>query len=94
MQDKKQYFSLAIAEEARDSLNKLAKLYKLTQSEVIETLISTASMPYTIELLEKQAAEKERGRRERNSNRQKLRKAISALSEEELNEILKAKGIQ
>ena len=88
MKDKQTYFSLAIDEPSRVTLNAIAKLHKLSQSEVIEAMLSCAESDYMNLVFAQAAADKKSTRDINAKKREALRKAMSKLSAEEMEEIL------
>lgn len=93
MENDKPYFSLAIDFEAKNKLNELTKLYKLTQSEVIEALLTIANSEVAVLSFEEKVKTKYLNREERISKKKKLRKALSSIPDTELLKILRDKGL-
>lgn len=97
MSDNKQHFSLAIEKESRDTLNIVTKSYGLTQSEIVEALMmvikNNPENTVLSDAFKLKRKEKEAQRAVKHIKKAGLRKALSKISEDELEKILSDKGL-
>ena len=93
--NEKPYFSLAIEKTSKEALDLLTNKHALSQSEVIEVLLDASAR--LSDLLENdfdsKKEQKSASRNEIRAKKSSLRKAIAKISPDEMERILKDKGL-
>jgi hypothetical protein len=93
----KPYFSLAIKGDSKNTLDSLTSEHGLTQSEVIEALLDSTNDLAVKEALHNmlvaKKAQKMQEREALHAKKKSIRKAISGISPDELQKLLRENGL-